>query len=134
MYFKLHVSAGSGISYDVYGVFDGHGGKQAATFASKHVLPVLQEELVAVQLKPASQLPEELESFSQISDQDRLVWQTQDALLSELPAALVNTFRKVQDQFHERTQVQSPELNGHSLHQYHCSTHAILPVGSLHSI
>ncbi|KAL0045273.1 hypothetical protein WJX82_002436 [Trebouxia sp. C0006] len=68
-------SKGVSIGYDVFGVFDGHGGKQAANFAAKHVLLTLQEELA------------------------------DDALVQQLPAALVNTFRKVQEQFHENTQV-----------------------------
>ena len=32
-------------SLDVFGIFDGHGGKQAAAFASKHLVPVLLGEL-----------------------------------------------------------------------------------------
>ena len=32
-------------SLDVFGIFDGHGGKQAAAFASKHLAPVLLGEL-----------------------------------------------------------------------------------------
>lgn len=30
---------------ELFGVFDGHGGKQAAIFASKHMLPVVLEAL-----------------------------------------------------------------------------------------
>ena len=32
---------------DLFGIFDGHGGKQAATFASKHMVPAVLEELEA---------------------------------------------------------------------------------------
>lgn len=35
--------AGCCIAYDLFDVFDGHSGKQAVSFASKHVLPLLQE-------------------------------------------------------------------------------------------
>ncbi len=41
---RLH--AGSA-TVDVFGIFDGHGGKQAATFASKHMAAALLEELQA---------------------------------------------------------------------------------------
>lgn len=101
----LWFSAGSGVKYDVFGVFDGHGGKQAANFAAKHVLPILQEELADMSLKPGTTLPEALEGYSQVSDEDKLAWQTQDAMVERLPAALVSTFKKVQDQFHEHAKV-----------------------------
>ena len=32
-------------SLDVFGIFDGHGGKQAAAFVAKHLAPVLLGEL-----------------------------------------------------------------------------------------
>ena len=32
---------------DLFGIFDGHGGKQAASFASKHMVPAVLEELQA---------------------------------------------------------------------------------------
>ncbi|KAL3143652.1 hypothetical protein ABBQ38_002448 [Trebouxia sp. C0009 RCD-2024] len=93
------------IGYDLFGVFDGHGGKQAAGFASKHVLPILQEELAGVDVKPDAALPEVLCEYTQLSDDDKLAWRMQDAMVQCLPAALVSTFKKVQDQFHAHTQV-----------------------------
>ncbi|DBA75361.1 hypothetical protein WJX77_001579 [Trebouxia sp. C0004] len=98
-------SNGVSIGYDVFGVFDGHGGKQAANFAAKHVLSTLQEELADITLTSDKAVPEELEAYSQLSDEDKHAWHTQDALVQQLPAALVNTFRKVQEQFHKNTQV-----------------------------
>lgn len=86
-------------------MFDGHGGKQAANFAAKHMLPTLQEELADIILTSDKAVPEELEAYSQLSDEDKLAWHTQDALVQQLPAALVNTFRRVQEQFHKNTQV-----------------------------
>lgn len=35
------------VTLDAFGVFDGHGGKQAATFASKHMTVTMLEELQA---------------------------------------------------------------------------------------
>ena len=99
--------AGCSVGYDIFGVFDGHGGKQAANFASKHVLRILQDKLAGVTVQAGADLPEELQEYSQLSKDDRLVWQTQDALVQELPAALVSTFQEVQEQFHKHTQVQS---------------------------
>lgn len=86
-------------------MFDGHGGKQAASFASKHVLPILQEELAGASLKTESALPEDLLEYSELSDEDKHAWHMQDTMVQRLPAALVATFRKVQDQFHANTQV-----------------------------
>lgn len=97
--------AGGCIGYDLFGVFDGHGGKQAANFASKHVLPILQEELAGASLKAESALPEDLLEYAELSDEDKHAWHMQDTMVQHLPAALVSTFRKVQDQFHANTQV-----------------------------
>ena len=97
--------AGCCIGYDLFGVFDGHGGKQAASFASKHVLPILQEELAGVHVKSDTALPEVLCEYTQLSDNDKLAWRMQDTMVQCLPAALVSTFKKVQDQFHAHTQV-----------------------------
>ena len=108
---EVNWDAGVSIGYDVFGVFDGHGGKQAANFAAKHVLPTLQEELADVTLTSEKAVPEELEAYSQLSAEDKLAWHTQDALVQQLPAALVNTFRKVQEQFHENTQVLLPTIS-----------------------
>lgn len=99
------MAAGVSIGYDVYGVFDGHGGKQAANYAAKHVLAILQEELADTALDEDTEVPKELEAYSQLCEEDRLAWYTQDALVKKLPAALVSTFQKVQEQFHEHTQV-----------------------------
>lgn len=97
--------AGRRIGYDLFGVFDGHGGKQAANFASKHVLPVLQQELARASVKTDTALPEDLWGYTELSDEDKLAWQMQDTMVQRLPTALVSTFRKVQDQFHANTQV-----------------------------
>ncbi len=108
--------SGAAIGYNVFGVFDGHGGKQAANYASKHVLPVLQEELADGLPVQDLILPEDLEGYSKLTEEDKLAWQAQDALMQRLPAALVTTFRKVQEQFHEHTQV----LMG-TLHHLRCA-------------
>ena len=97
--------AGCCIGYDLFGVFDGHGGKQAASFASKHVLPTLQDELAGVDVKSDTALPEVLREYTQLSDNDKLAWRVQDTMVQSLPAALVSTFKKVQDHFHAHTQV-----------------------------
>lgn len=86
-------------------MFDGHGGKQAANFASKHVLPILQEELAGASVKTNTALPEDLGEYTELSDEDKLAWQMQDAMVQCLPTALVSTFRKVQEQFHANTKV-----------------------------
>ena len=35
----------SGACLDIFGVFDGHGGKQSAMYASKHMMPAVLNEL-----------------------------------------------------------------------------------------
>ena len=96
---------GCRIGYDIFGVFDGHGGKQAANFASKHVLPILQNELAGANINTDTALPEGLWEYTELPDEDKLAWQMQDTMVQCLPTALVSTFRKVQDQFHANTQV-----------------------------
>ena len=105
LYLLLLRFADGSIGYDVFGVFDGHGGKQAANFASKHVLPILQEELAEVDIKSDPTTPEELQKYSQVTDKDKLMWQMQDAMIQHLPTALVSSFKRVQEQFHNHTQV-----------------------------
>lgn len=105
LYLLLLFFTGCSVGYDVFGVFDGHGGKQAANFASKHVLPILQHELAEVNVKAGAAIPEELQDYSQVTDKDKLTWQLQDAMIQHLPSALVSTFKKVQEQFHNFSQV-----------------------------
>lgn len=112
---KPWLLAGCSIGYDLFGVFDGHGGKQAASFASKHVLPILQEALAGVNVKPDTALPEIFSEYTQLSDDDKLAWRTQDTMVQCLPAALVSTFKKVQDQFHAHTQVCCAPCNNYQL-------------------
>lgn len=103
--------AGGCIGYDLFCVFDGHGGKQAASFASKHVLPILQQELAGAILKTDIALPEDLLEYTELSDEDKHAWHMQDTMVQRLPTALVSTFRKVQDQFHANTQVSQGSLS-----------------------
>lgn len=106
VYSYTPILAGSKVDYGLYGVFDGHGGKQAATFASKHILPVLQQQLASVQASSGVKLAEELEDYrEQLPAEDTAAWQAQGAFAEALPRALVETFRQVQEQFHAHTKV-----------------------------
>lgn len=87
-------------------MFDGHGGKQAAAFASKHILPELQQQLASIAAHPDFKLTEELEEYQeQLPDGATAVWQAQDVFAQALPNALVQTFRHTQNKFHEHTKV-----------------------------
>lgn len=87
-------------------MFDGHGGKQAANFASKHILPELQQQLAAIQASSDFKLTSALEEYQeQLSVEDTSVWQLQDVFAEALPLALVQTFKQVQEKFHEHTKV-----------------------------
>ena len=99
------------MTLDFFGIYDGHGGKQAATYASRH----LPDKLLEV-LPPASQReadvakaepPPELQSCKKLSEEDWVVWEQQEALVSGLPEALVEAFQKLQSEFFETTKVSS---------------------------
>ena len=49
----MHTAAGS-VKVALFGVFDGHGGKQAATYASNHMMPNLLEALQGASSPPES--------------------------------------------------------------------------------
>ena len=104
--FPAYIHAGTKVGYGLYGVFDGHGGKQAAAFASKHILPVLQQQLTSIQAPCGAKLCDELEDYREwLPEEDIFAWQAQDAFAEALPRALAQTFRQVQEQFHEHTKV-----------------------------
>lgn len=86
------------------------------------MLPTLQQELAEITLTPDEAVPEELEAYSQLSDEDKLAWHTQDALVQQLPAALVKSFQKVQEQFHENTQVLLITSSNRSASSYHSNS------------
>ena len=105
-----YAHAGTKVDYGLYGVFDGHGGKQAANFASKHILPELQQQLAPVPESSDTKLSEALQDYKeQLPAEDMAAWQAQDVFAEALPQALVETFSQVQDKFHEHTKVQSLE-------------------------
>lgn len=70
-------------TFSAFGIFDGHGGKQAATFASKH----LHAE-VAVALDRCKGTSPDAQHVDGEEEEDWNVWATQEALLDRLPRAM----------------------------------------------
>jgi serine/threonine protein phosphatase PrpC len=67
-------------SFSAFGVFDGHGGSQAATFASNHLLQAVMAEVDASPLPPP-QLP----AVEGLSEEEAAVWRLQATLMARLP-------------------------------------------------
>lgn len=131
---RLLLSAGAA-SLDVFGIFDGHGGKQAAAFASKHLVPTLLAELDsggaadkggshpraaaaggsgggggggAEGVGPGPCDPPEAAEVlgcAEIPAGDKALWRCQDRVSAALPGALCRAFCGVQDQFFNTSKV-----------------------------
>ena len=94
----------------VYGVFDGHGGKQAANFASRNLteklLAALEETSKSLKNEePESTALEELRGCSRLEGPDWALWQGQDRVIDALPAALTSAFQRLQADFFENCKV-----------------------------
>ena len=94
----------------VYGVFDGHGGKQAANFASRNLtdklLAALEESTRSLEHEePESTAREELQGCSRLEGADWALWQRQDRVIDALPAALTSAFQRLQADFFENCKV-----------------------------
>ena len=94
----------------VYGVFDGHGGKQAANFASRNLTDKLLAALEETTRFPEHEEPEstareELQGCSRLGGEDWALWQGQDRVIDALPAALTSAFQRVQADFFENCKV-----------------------------
>ena len=129
---RLLLCAGTA-SLDVFGIFDGHGGKQAAAFASKHLVATLLAELhssgeadkggshpraaaargsggggVAEGVGPGPCDPPEAAEVlgcAEIPAGDKALWRSQDRVSAALPGALCRAFRGVQEQFFNTSKV-----------------------------
>lgn len=85
----------------MFGIFDGHGGKMAATWAAKHMLQQLQLHLGEVAAPDAdAPLPDGLAHYAEhISAADSAGWQLQDQLVERLPVALKSAFVEVEAEY-----------------------------------
>ena len=94
-------AAGASADYSVFGIFDGHGGKMAATWAAKHMLQQLQTQLGEVAPPDAdAPLPDELAHYAEhITAADSAGWQLQDQLVERLPEALKSAFVEVEAEY-----------------------------------
>ena len=95
---------------DIYAVFDGHGGKQAATFASRNLtdklLSLLKES--AASNSKASGGPSDLQEMSFPAELDSEIWshwESQDKLTDNLPECLTEAFCKLQEDFFQQSKV-----------------------------
>ena len=94
---------------DIFGVFDGHGGKQAATFASRN----LTERLLSILMTKAATESEledcsaldQLQNSEGVDSELWTAWDKQDKLITQLPGSLVESFHKLQHQFFQQAKV-----------------------------
>jgi hypothetical protein len=108
---RLHVIAAAAAaavstSFSAFGIFDGHGGKPAATFASKELLPMVMRLVDrCIEGSSSSSGPSRQASVAaaagaadgvdevagdeawgvEVTDADRAVWAAQEALVDRLP-------------------------------------------------
>lgn len=77
--------------FSTFGIFDGHGGKQAATYASKNLMTHVADYLDRCSGSPvrAPDLPHAADEDEAVgvfvTPQDKDVWAAQDALIERLP-------------------------------------------------
>lgn len=69
-------------AFSAFGIFDGHGGRQAATYASNFLLKGVLAEADA-----PGPPPPEVPELEGLSPEDRAAWALQAALMARLPAA-----------------------------------------------
>lgn len=88
------------VPFSAFGIFDGHGGKPAATFASKDLLPMvmrLAERALIPGDEPAPAAVAGADGKAsetwgvQVSDADRAAWAAQDGLVERLPKACLRS-------------------------------------------
>lgn len=95
-------------SVDIFGIFDGHGGKQAATYASRHMadllLATLAEENMAEFAKEC-EARDQLLACSHVTEEMSNLWEAQDQLVDVLPGSLTKVFGKLQTDFFQHTKV-----------------------------
>ena len=105
------------LKLDIYAVFDGHGGKQAATFASRNLtekLLGLAKESAASSNK-AKRDPRDLQELSFPAELDSSVWshwESQDQLTEVLPGCLTDAFCKLQEDFFQQSKVRQSYVSG----------------------
>lgn len=72
-------------SFSAFGVFDGHGGKGAPTYASKNLLPLTARYLDRCKgEEPELPQPPACEAL-QVTEEQRRGWAVQEALIDRLP-------------------------------------------------
>jgi len=93
----------------VYGVFDGHGGKQAANYASRNLADKLLSAICQASKSEFEEADctarEELRGCSKLDGGDWGVWEGQDQVIEALPAALTQAFERLQTDFFEQCKV-----------------------------
>ena len=100
---------------EIYGVFDGHGGKQAAVFSSKQFVNHLQQA-VAKQghqenANDQPDIPKELQACAELKPEVWEAWDAQERLVACLPEAFVSCFKTLQDGFFEQSKVPYSSLH-----------------------
>lgn len=105
------------VKLDIYAVFDGHGGKQAATFASRNLTEKLlgiAKESAASSIK-AKRESGDLQELSFPAELDSNIWshwESQDQLTEVLPGCLTDAFCKLQADFFQQSKVRQSYVSG----------------------
>eukprot|EP00884_Botryococcus_braunii_P009673 jgi/Botrbrau1/18707/Bobra.0386s0033.1 len=91
---------GGPLLVDVFGIFDGHGGKDAAVYTSKHlfheVLACLPDHLP----EDATQhIPPDVKSTAHVPEEAWDQWKMQDRLMGGLAPAVLSAFNRINDKF-----------------------------------
>ena len=107
--FEVTILPAGTVKMDVFAVFDGHGGKQAATYASRNLtdklLGLLKERTSS---KAASKDPAALQELSfpeELGSESWSHWESQDQLTESLPYCLEEAFGKLQEDFFQQSKV-----------------------------
>lgn len=98
---------GTGVcNFGVWGIFDGHGGRQVATFASnaliKELATLVQEPLPAEKRADLSKSEALVGTYSYDSEQDVNSWAAETELICRLPYALHQSFERCDQEARRR--------------------------------
>ncbi len=86
----------------MFGVFDGHGGKQAAVYAAKNLFAEVAADLPNHMTSAAERgegRPDDPKVLDGVPESVLQGWELQDAVVKGLPAALVSGFSSVNEKY-----------------------------------
>jgi hypothetical protein len=103
---------------DVFGVFDGHGGKQAAVYAAKNLFAEVAADLpnhMTSAGEAGEGRPDDPKVLDAVPESVLREWELQDAVVKGLPAALVSGFSSLNEKYIAANKVRPCPLTVFSL-------------------